>query len=116
MTTAWARLRRLGRRTGTGLLWVALLLAVAVAANVFGIAMLGSLDGWQRWLAQASGLFLLWRLSLYVATAYGWRWMRRRVLARDDSEQARRRLVRTEVAAVVAIVALEIGLLVQAGA
>ncbi|VFR52091.1 FIG00958347: hypothetical protein [plant metagenome] len=115
MTTVRARLRRLGRRTGAGLLWAVALLAVA-AANVFGIAMLGSLDGWQRWLAQASGLFLLWRLCLYAATACGWRWMRRRVLARDGSDQARRRLVRTEVAAVVAIAALEIGLLMRAGA
>lgn len=116
MTTAWARLRRLGRRTGTTVLWVVALLAAAVAANAFGIAVLGSLGGWQRWLAQASGLFLLWRLCLYAATAYGWRWMRRRVLARDDGDQARRRLVRTEVAAVVAIAALEIGLLMQADA
>ncbi|MBP7654921.1 MULTISPECIES: hypothetical protein [Pseudomonadota] len=116
MTTAWARLRRFGRRTGAATLWAVALLAAVVAANALGIALLGSLDGWQRWLAQASGVFLLWRLCLYAATAYGWRWMRRRVLARDDSDQARRRLVRTEVAAVVAIAALEIGLLMRAGA
>lgn len=113
--TAWASLRRLGQRTGTAALWVVALLAAAVAANALGIALLGSLDGWQRWLAKTSGLLLLWRLCLYAATAYGWRWMRRRVLARDDSAQARRRLVRTEIAAAVAIAALEIGLLMRAG-
>ncbi|RCH32045.1 hypothetical protein CSC43_6910, partial [Pseudomonas aeruginosa] len=49
------------------------------------------------------------------ATAYGWVWMRRRLLVREDDAQARRRLVRTEVAGVVAIVALEASLLMQAG-
>ena len=41
-------------------------------------------------------------------------WMRRRLLAREgDDTQARRRLVRSEVAGVVAIVALEASLLMQ---
>jgi hypothetical protein len=110
---AWNRLLRLGRRGGIALLWAVALVAAAVAANVVGIAMLGSLGAWQGWLTQATWLFLLWRLCLYAATVYGWRWMRRRVLARDGSVPARRRLVRTEVAAVVAIVALELGLLAQ---
>ena len=41
--------------------------------------------------------------------------MRRRLLVREDDAQALRRLVRTEVAGVVAIVALEASLLMQAG-
>jgi hypothetical protein len=49
-------------------------------------------------------------------TAYGWVWMRRRLLAREERgrRQARRRLLRSEVAGVVAIVALEASLLMQA--
>jgi hypothetical protein len=45
---------------------------------------------------------------------YGWWWMRRRLLAREEDAQARRRLVRSEIAGVVAIVALEASLLMQA--
>ena len=107
------RLRQLGRLTSIALLWSAALLAVAVAANGLGIAMLGSIEGWQRWLDRTAGFFLLWRLCLYAFTAFSWRWMRRRVLACDDSEHARRRLVRTEVASAVAIIVLEAGLLLQ---
>lgn len=55
----------------------------------------------------------MWRLCLYGATVYGWVWMRRRLLAREEDAQARRRLVRSEIAGVVAIVALEASLLMQ---
>jgi hypothetical protein len=89
------------------------LAAVAVGANIVGIYLVGSVAGWERWLAAAAGYFLVWRLCLYGATAYGWVWMRRRLLAREDDAQARRRLVRSEIAGVVAIVALEASLLMQ---
>ncbi len=96
------------------LLWTAALIAAAVGANIVGIYLVGSVAGWERWLAAASGYFLVWRLCLYGATAYGWVWMRRRLLAREgDDTQAPRRLVRSEVAGVVAIVALEASLLMQ---
>lgn len=95
------------------LLWTVVLAAVAVCANIVGIYLVGSVAGWERWLAAAAGYFLVWRLCLYGATAYGWVWMRRRLLAREDDAQARRRLVRSEIAGVVAIVALEASLLMQ---
>ncbi|HEQ1972354.1 TPA: hypothetical protein VEO05_006428, partial [Pseudomonas aeruginosa] len=95
------------------LLWTMVLAAVAVGANIVGIYLVGSVAGWERWLAAAAGYFLVWRLCLYGATAYGWVWMRRRLLAREDDAQARRRLVRSEIAGVVAIVALEASLLMQ---
>ena len=38
-----------------------------------------------------------------TATVYGWVWMRRRLLACEEDAQARRRLVRSEIAGVVAI-------------
>ena len=56
----------------------------------------------------------LWRLCLYGATVCGWVWMRRRLLARESGMEARRRLLRAEVAGVVGIVALEASLLMQA--
>ena len=109
------RLRWLfNRRTGRALLWTLILLTLAVAANVAGVYLMGSVAGWERWMAQASGYFLLWRLCLYGATAYGWLWMRRRLLAREPGEEARRRLIRAEVAGAVAMVALEASLFLQA--
>ncbi len=114
MNAGWFKARWLvSRRAARVLLWTVLLLAVAVAANVAGIYVIGSIAGWEQWLAEASGFFLLWRLCLYGATAYGWVWMRRRLLARQSDPQTRRRLLRTEVAAVLALVALECSLLMQ---
>ena len=114
MRAAWLRPRWLfNRRAAKALLWTMVLAAVAVGANIVGIYLVGSVAGWERWLAAAAGYFLVLRLCLYGATAYGWVWMRRRLLAREDDAQARRRLVRSEIAGVVAIVALEASLLMQ---
>jgi hypothetical protein len=114
MRAAWLRPRWLfNRRAAKALLWTMVLAAVAVGANIVGIYLVGSVAGGERWLAAAAGYFLVWRLCLYGATAYGWVWMRRRLLAREDDAQARRRLVRSEIAGVVAIVALEASLLMQ---
>ncbi|MCV6207060.1 hypothetical protein OFL32_13425 [Pseudomonas aeruginosa] len=114
MRAAWLRPRWLfNRRAAKALLWTMVLAAVAVGANIVGIYLVGSVAGWERWLAAAAGYFLVWRLCLYGATAYGWVWMRRRLLAREDDAHPRRRLVRSEIAGVVAIVALEASLLMQ---
>ena len=63
--------------------------AAAVSANIVGIYLLGSVAGWEQWLAAASGYFLVWRLCLYGATAYGWVWMRRRLLAPQKTTSRR---------------------------
>lgn len=113
-TTSWRPRWLFSRRVGQALLWAVVLVAATVGANIVGIYLVGSVAGWERWLAAAAGYFLVWRLCLYGATAYGWVWMRRRLLAREADVQARRRLVRTEIAGIVAIVALEASLLMQA--
>ena len=114
MSATWLRPRWLfSRRAAKALLWTVAIAAAAVGANVAGIYLVGSVAGLERWLAAAAGYFLLWRLCLYGATAYGWLWMRRRLLARETDAQARRRLVRSEIAGAVAIVALEASLLLQ---
>ncbi|HFJ0421621.1 TPA: hypothetical protein ACGS08_004226 [Pseudomonas aeruginosa] len=102
----WAGLHWRGRRLGLTLLWALLLLAATVAANLVGIQLAGGIEGWQQWLADHASYFLAWRLLLYAGTAWGWCWMRRRVLAREPG--ARQRLLRAEVAAVVAVATLEI--------
>ncbi|WP_376779331.1 hypothetical protein [Pseudomonas lopnurensis] len=96
------------RRAGLVLLWVFLLLIAATAVNVIGIHLAGSIEGWEQWLAAHAGYFLVWRLLLYGGTAWGWLWMRRRVLAREPGADTRRRLLRAEIAAVLAIAVLEV--------
>ena len=114
MHAAWLRPRWLfSRRAAKALLWAVVIVTATVGANVAGIYLVGSVAGWEQWLAAAAGYFLVWRLCLYGATAYGWVWMRRRLLAREDDAQARCRLVRSEIAGVVAIVTLEASLLMQ---
>ena len=118
MRANWLRRRWLfSRRAVKALLWTVVVVAAAVGANVVGIYLVGSVAGWEQWLAAAAGYFLVWRLCLYGVTTYGWVWMRRRLLAREAQNgadgQARRRLVRSEIAAVIAILALEASLLMQ---
>ncbi len=73
MSPVWLRPRwLLNRRVARALLWTLLLIALAVAANIAGIYLVGSIADWEQWLADAAGYFLLWRLCLYGATAYGW--------------------------------------------
>ncbi|MGP6112125.1 hypothetical protein [Pseudomonas aeruginosa] len=103
------------RRAGLVLLWVILALLAAVAANVIGIHLAGGIDGWQAWLTAHSTHFLAWRLLLYAGTAYGWIWMRRRVLAREPDAGTRRCLLRAELAAVIAVAALELSPFLQSG-
>ncbi len=52
---------------------------------------------------------------LYAATAYGWWWMRRRLREREPSPEAYQRLLRVEIAAVVALVLLEGSQLLRSG-
>ena len=118
MRMTWRPLRWLfSRRAAKTLLWTVVLVTAAVGANLLGIYLGGSVTSWEQWLAATAGYFLVWRLCLYGATAYGWVWMRRRLLAREAQNgadgQARRRLVRSEIAGVIAIVALEASLLMQ---
>ena len=111
----WRPLRWLfSRHAAKTLLWLVLVVAAAVGANVAGIYLVGSVAAWERWLAASAGYFFIWRLCLYGGTAYGWVWMRRRLLTRESDASARRRLLRTEIAGLIAIVALEASLLMQA--
>ena len=114
MNAAWLRPRWLfSRRAAKALLLAVVIIAAAVGANLVGIYLVGSVAGWERWLAASAGYFLVWRVGLYGAAVYGWVWVRRPVVARGAGAQARRRLVRSEIAGVVAIVALEASLLMQ---
>lgn len=104
-----SRLRREASRVIRTALWALLVASIAAAANLAGIQAVGSVDGWQQWLQEHAVHFLAWRVVVYSATAYGWWWMRQRVLRRENTAEARRRVRRIEVAAVATILLLEIG-------
>ena len=110
---SWVTRRRVpwlfNRRVGVALPCILLVVAVAAAVNIAGIHVVGGLDDWQHWLQAHTGHFFVWRLGLYGATAYGWWSMRRRLLRREPSRETHQRLLRTEIAAVIAVVALEAG-------
>lgn len=76
--------RRLRRQQLLVLLVVlALLFAAALTVNFVGIALTGSLEGWQRWLDDHAGHFFVWRLCLYAAVLATWPWARKRRLQRE---------------------------------
>ena len=95
------------RRIGVALLWSTLVIGAAVLVNLAGIHLVGSIDGWERWLRTHAAVFLVWRLCLYAGTISGWWWMRRRVQRRESLLETRLRFLRIEVAAVAAIVLME---------
>lgn len=89
----------------SALLSVLLVVLIAATVNIVGIRIAGSVTGWARWMQPHRVFFLLWRLCLYSATAWGWWWMRERVRRREPDAVGRLR--RIELAAAVTIVALE---------
>lgn len=56
----------LNRRVGMALLWALLVACIAVAVNIVGIGIVGSIDDWERWLRAHSAHFLVWRLLVEV--------------------------------------------------
>jgi hypothetical protein len=63
---------------------------------------------WQIWYGTHWPLLLAWRLCVYGATAYGWMWMRRRIQHREPAPETHRRLLRTEIAALLVVLAIEL--------
>ena len=114
MTTGWWRLGWLfNRRVALVLLCAVLLVSAAIIANLVGIGLAGNVERWRQWLDAHAIYFFAWRVLLYAATAYGWVWMRRRLLVREPN--ARPRLLRMEIGAVLAMAALEFSQIVGMG-
>lgn len=109
MTRARGSLHRLARV----FLCVLGIFLVAATVNVIGLWIVGDVNSWGRWLQEHSGHFAVWRVALYVATGLGWWWMRRRVLSRETNSVTRARLLRTEIAAVLAVAILEVTTFLQ---
>lgn len=99
---------RIGHSLVAALAMLLAITIVIIAIHAVGIRIVGNVAAWQRGLHVHAWMFRLWRLALYVAILRGWWWMRTRVHHRDRSPDARRRLMRAEIAAVLAIVLTEI--------
>ncbi|WP_244197518.1 hypothetical protein [Caballeronia ptereochthonis] len=86
---------------------LAALTVVTIILHVVGMRLVGGIVAWQHWLHAHAWLFGIWRLGFYAVIVRGWWWMRTRVRQREPSAEARRRLVRAEIAAVLAIALTE---------
>jgi len=107
MSSVRCAVRRLfNRRLAEALLWALLITLVAVAINLIGIHVLGTVTSWNHWLKNHRGYLLAWRLCLYGATAYGWWRMRQRMVGFGSNAEALR-WNRTEIAAVLTVLASE---------
>ncbi|WP_122887988.1 hypothetical protein [Burkholderia pseudomallei] len=99
---------RIPRSLMVVLAMLAALTTVAIIVHVIGVHLVGSVAAWQRWLHAHAWMFGLWRLGLYATIVRGWWWMRTRVRQRENSPEARRRLMRAEIAAALAIALTEL--------
>lgn len=100
--------RRIGRPVAiVGLVIVTITIFLA-AISAIGIRIVGNVIAWQRWLHGHAWLFMIWRLMLYAAIACGWHQTYQRVRQREGSAEARRRLRRAEIGAVLAIGTIEV--------
>jgi len=88
------------------LLLCTLIIIGSIVINMLGIQYFGSIEHWDSWLKQHTGLFLFWRIVLYAGTVAGWFWMRKRLLQREP--QAKTCLIRAEICAVAALLLMEI--------
>ena len=96
-----------------GLLWFTCVVLVGLAVNMVGVGITGDIEQWRDWLIRYAPVFLLWRLMLYVTLIYGWLWMRKRLIAREESagqnkKQVQQRLLVSEICAVATIVVMEV--------
>ena len=100
----WLFNRRIGR-TLLGFMGLGL---VAFIVNLVGIRIAGDVQEWSAWLKDHAPIFLIWRLCLYGAVGYGWWWMRRRIIARENNPNTKSRFARIEVSTVFALITLEL--------
>lgn len=104
---SFAAIWNVGRRGVSLLLGVIVLLVFAIGVSLIGIRLAGSTTDWQHWLTEHTRYFFVWRLGLYGITGYGWWRMRKRLQQRTPSLDLHQRLIRSEIAAVAAIILME---------
>nr|WP_297354183.1 hypothetical protein [uncultured Caldimonas sp.] len=107
MSRKWVRSWLFSKRVGWALFWASVLIGACLVINLVGIHLLGGIGQWEHWMAAHAGHFLVWRACLYAALGLAWLRLRRKVVGVDAPIHAQVRLLRSEIAAVVAIVVLE---------
>jgi len=90
------------------ILWTVLLTLAAIVIGLLGIEAANGIDDWIQWLRSQAAALLVWRLTLYSATAYSWYRMRQRFGHEGLSSSQHQRLLCAEAAAVCAIALLEL--------
>lgn len=103
----WLLDKRVLKQFLRGLLWVLLVIVVALGVCIAGVQVTGDIEQWESWLTKYAPVFLLWRLALYAGLIYGWLWMRKRVIAREQG-QVKRRLLVSEFCALAVLIVMEV--------
>lgn len=88
------------------------LFVVSLVAMSWGVSVVGGVGAWQRMLEEAAPLLFVWRCLVYAAMVWCWLWFKRKLIERDSSAEARKRLRRVEIAVGLTVVLFE---LVKAG-
>lgn len=102
-------LRRVfSRQVAVTIMWLFILGTVSFVVNTAGIRITGSVQNWTSWLNNHASYFLVWRILLYIVVAYGWYWMRQRLILREPTVQAKQRIIRIECSTICALLALEV--------
>jgi sulfite exporter TauE/SafE len=83
------------------------MLVGVVLAAIMASLRVGSVEDWQRWMTEYAGVFLVWRLLLYVFIARSWFCLRRRLRQYERLPEAHQRWRCMEIAVVISIVLLE---------
>lgn len=92
--------------------WLGLLIVVMIVLQAFDPHLIEQAAHWQPWVQRHAAVFLVWRLMLYGGIAYGWWRLRRRLFQQPTiPPDTRKRLRRTQWAAVLALLLLEGSLL-----
>jgi hypothetical protein len=90
------------------ILYATLAILLLLGMGMLGIEASNDVHSWNHWLKAQATPLLIWRLTLYGTTAYGWYRMRLRLINEGLPSQQRQRLLYAEMSAVVAIAALEL--------
>ncbi|WJJ93288.1 hypothetical protein [Neopusillimonas aromaticivorans] len=92
--------------------WLGLLVVLMAGLQALNPHLIEQAAHWQPWVQRHAGVFLIWRLMLYGGIAWGWWRLRRRLLQQPTiPPDTRKRLRRTQWAAVMALLLLEGSLL-----
>lgn len=89
-------------------LWGVILGLAFIVVGLLTLEAANDLNGWYSWLDRNKTALLIWRLTLYGATAVAWYRMRQRLTRRGLTAEQHRRLLCAEVAAIGVLTLLEL--------